>query len=133
MGKSTTELPPPPGHLGDEEAFEKEKQARLDASLVAILEAYRKLSMQSAQLELQMKPLKEQMMAIVEARGSNWQDEHGYVRVVDKAPAPTYSSTDVEDLASSWLKSNDPIMQSCGQMLLTKRRMSAGSHYVQIR
>lgn len=120
--ESTTELPEPsaiPVAATQDKIAEK-------------VRAYRKLSMQAEWLETQMEALRAEVLALVEAYGA-WKDSDGYAKLVDKASYPSYKSADVEALAATWAQSDDPIMKSCGQMLLAKRSMSKGSHYVQIK
>lgn len=110
----------------------EEKLAALDAKIAERVAAYRKLSQQADDLKAQMEAHKAELMTLVEARGESWKDDKGYARIVDKAAAYSYPSSAVDDLAVTWAGSDNDIMKSCGQMLLKKRTLGGGSHYIQI-
>lgn len=93
---------------------------------------YRTLAEQSREIAAKMDTIKTFLFPHVKASGG-YHDNLGYARIVERASAPSYTSSDVDALATTWCKSEDPIMKSCGQMLLAKRKITAGTTYIQIK
>ena len=101
--------------------------------LPSLVARYRKLKAQRDKLDSEMTLLKDQLAPVVEASGGKWNDDRGYVKMVQRKNSVTYSSSDVDRLAITWSESNDPIMQACGKMLLALRKPKAGYSYLQVK
>lgn len=93
---------------------------------------YRELKAQMDALKVQMDAIKANVMPIVELHG-NWKDAEGYARQATRATSISYPSKAIDGLAGAWSVSEDPIINSCGQMLFQHRRIKAGSTYLQIK
>lgn len=97
-----------------------------------LIARHRKLKAQRDVLDDKLKLVKAELAPMVEANGK-WQDGQGYARMVERKAANSYPSASVDRLAITWSGSSDPIMQSCGNMLLDLRKSKAGYSYLQIK
>lgn len=96
------------------------------------LAEYRKLAAAVAPLNAQMESLRKEISVLVEATG-NYQDDHGYARIVHKQAGWSFNVSGVNGLLEAWLSSQEPTIQSCGKMLLNHRKATAESTYVQVK
>jgi hypothetical protein len=103
-----------------------------DNPIPQLMSQYRKLKAQYDAIGQQMSGVKAKLEPIVEAVGK-WQDGDGYARMVERKASVSYSSSAVENLASAWCNSDDPVMKSCGEMLRQYRQEKPGSSYLQVR
>ena len=95
---------------------------------------HRKLKVQRDAVDEKMKKVKADLRPEVEAIGDNgWKDDAGYARMVVRKDSVGYTATAVNHLATTWSESEDPIMQSCGRMLLGLRKEKAGFSYLQVK
>ena len=98
--------------------------------LVAV---HRKLKVQRDAVDEMMKEVKADLRPAVEAIGGKWVDDAGYARMIVRSDSVGYGAGAVDHLATTWSESEDPIMQSCGVMLLGLRKEKAGFSYLQVK
>lgn len=99
----------------------------------SLMNTYRKLKAQRNTLDLQMNEIKAELEPAVEAEGGKWTDGQGYARTVIRSASVSYNNANVDRLAVTWSESDDPIMQSCGAMLLDLRKEKAAFSYLQVK
>lgn len=98
-----------------------------------LMHTYRKLKAERNALDLQMNEVKAKLEPAVEAEGGKWTDGQGYARMVERSASVSYNNANVDRLAVTWSESSDPIMQSCGTMLLDLRKEKAAFSYLQVK
>ncbi len=98
-----------------------------------LVSRHRKLKAQRDAIDEKMKDVKADLRPEVEAAGGKWTDSVGYARIITRKDSVGYSAAAVDDLATTWSESEDPIMQSCGKMLLVLRKEKAGFSYLQVK
>jgi len=103
-----------------------------DNPVPLLVSRYRKLKAQRDAIDAQMSKVKAELEPIVEAEGK-WQDKEGYARITERKPSVSYNGSAVDNLAEAWCKSENAVMQSCGEMLRQHRKESPGSTYLQIK
>ncbi len=94
---------------------------------------HRKLKVQRDAVDEKMKEVKADLRPEVEAIGGKWTDDAGYARMIVRKDSVGYGAAAVDHLATTWSESEDPIMQSCGRMLLGLRKEKAGFSYLQVK
>ena len=94
---------------------------------------HRKLKARRDMLDDTLKGIKDDLRPEVEAIGGKWMDIDGYARMVVRKDSVGYGAAAVDNLATTWSESEDPIMQSCGRMLLGLRKEKAGFSYLQVK
>lgn len=94
---------------------------------------HRKLKERRDSLDEQIKDVKEELRPAIEANGGKWQDQTGYARMVTRKDSVGFPSAAVNGFAESWSESDDPIMKSCGDMLLRVRQEKSGFSYLQVK
>ena len=94
---------------------------------------HRKLKVQRDAVDKEMKDVKDDLRPAVEAIGGKWTDDAGYARMIVRKDSVGYGAGAVDHLAMTWSESEDPIMQSCGRMLLGLRKEKAGFSYLQVK
>ena len=99
----------------------------------ALVIRYRNLKAKKDGLDREMTEVKLDLVPAVEAIGGKWTDDQGYAKMVERSDSVGYPSAPVERLAMTWSESEDPIMRSCGEMLLGLRREKAGFSYLQVK
>jgi hypothetical protein len=77
--------------------------------------------------------LSKEIEPLVKAIGGKWQDDKGYARIIERAESVSFDATNVNQLAETWAKSEDPVLKMCGQLLLSSRKVSSGYSYLQIK
>jgi len=100
----------------------------------ALVARYRKLKRQVAAVDKELGKVKQELALAVEAEdGQKWMDDNGYAKLVSRKPSVSFNSNAIDRLAQTWADSDDAIMQSCGQMLLSVRKVSDGYTYLQVK
>lgn len=94
---------------------------------------HRKLKVQRDVIDKEMKDVKADLQPEVEAIGGKWTDDAGYAKMIVRKDSVGYAAAAVNHLATTWSESEDPIMQSCGRMLLGLRKEKAGFSYLQVK
>lgn len=100
--------------------------------VATLVRSYRELKSQRDALDAAMSNLKDQLQPLVETAG-NWKDDKGYVRLTQPSTSVSFDSRGVDTLVTAWLKSDDAIMNSCGQMLKGLRKESTRQPYLTIK
>jgi hypothetical protein len=123
-----------------DEALQSEQTSELTGApvtpvepIVIYIRDYRKLKVELDAIEIQLGKLKPLIQQEVEARGTKYQDELGYARMVVRDASVSYPGQAVDGLAEQWCKSEDPIMRSCGQMIYSMRKPTLASSYLQVK
>ncbi len=98
-----------------------------------LIAVHRKLKVQRDAVDEEMKKVKADLQPEVEAIGGKWTDDAGYARMIVRNDSVGYAAAAVNHLATTWSESEDPIMQSCGRMLLGLRKEKAGFSYLQVK
>lgn len=105
-----------------------------ELSLPELVAQYRTLRAKIKDLEAETDAIRSTIQPLVKALPEQkWGDEDGYARMKHRAESFSYPSKAVDDLAQSWANSKDPIMQSCGEMLLKKRSPKPSTTYLEVR
>lgn len=98
-----------------------------------LIAVHRKLKVQRDAVDAKLKDVKADLRPEVEAIGGKWIDDAGYARMIVRSDSVGYTAAAVDHLATTWSESEDPIMQSCGRMLLGLRKEKAGFSYLQVK
>jgi hypothetical protein len=93
--------------------------------IVNLVEEYRKLKAQSDAIDGRMKEIKAELEPLVEAVGGKWQDDEGYIKVVQRNPSVSYDAKALDALIAS--------VPEAAQMLEPHRQERPGSRYLQIK
>ncbi len=101
-------------------------------SIVELVSQYRELKTRATVLESEMKRIKDEIEPMVKTNG-NWQDKEGYARITTVQPSESLDTKAALNLMHSWLKSDDAIMQSCGQTLKGFVGEKKGSTYLSVK
>ena len=102
-------------------------------SIPQLVAVHRKLKVQRDEVDAMLKEVKDDLRPAVEAIGGKWTDDAGYARMIVRKDSVGYGAAAVDHLATTWSESEDPIMQSCGVMLLGLRKEKAGFSYLQVK
>jgi hypothetical protein len=100
--------------------------------IVTLVSSYRELKRQRDEVDTKMSDIKDSLQSLVETTG-NWKDDDGYVRLTQPSTSVSFDSHGVDTLVTAWLKSDDAIMNSCGQMLAGLRKESTRQPYLTIK
>lgn len=104
-----------------------------DNPIPKLVAQYRVLKRQADALKSEMDSIRAELLPHVEAMSEPWKDGDGYARVTLRLPSMSYESKAVNSLAETWANSDDPVMKSCGEMLLSGRKMRAGYSYLEVK
>lgn len=99
--------------------------AERDAEIAHLVDEIRQLGDEAEEIENKVRAAKAQLRAKLEARGSNWEDENGYARLI---PASTSARYDRDALDRLMLKS-----EWWATRLRKFRRESTISSYVSVK
>jgi len=99
----------------------------------ALVARYRVMKAQSDAVKGDMNDLKAELEPLIEAVGGKWKDKDGYARFTEYQPSVSFETKAVNALAEAWQKSEDAVMQSCGEMLLAHRKQRDGYTSFQIK
>jgi hypothetical protein len=94
---------------------------------------YRKLKVQYDKLENKMKEIKQVLAPLVEAKGSKWQDDQGYVRFVEQQAGVTCDAKAVHKQAQIWALSSEPQLQTAGATILQHFADKPANRYLQVK
>ncbi len=97
-----------------------------------LIARHRVLTRQKKAVEAEIATVRAELKPLVEAHGE-YTDASGYARITVRKPWVSYDGKAVDKLALAWVKSEDAVMRSCGDMILVNRKPHDGSQSLQVR
>jgi len=101
------------------EALKEEAELKL----TGLIAQHRTLAERKREIEAEISPVKASISEIISVHG-NYKDEDGYARISIRKAGVSYTSAEVEKLASVWSESEDHIMRMCGNLLKQHRKVT---------
>jgi len=109
------------------DALHDEAQERI----AELMFEYRQFKVTADMMAGDMKAVKRELQPLLEQHGK-WEDDDGYAMIVHRNPSVSYKSSAVEKLVTAWLKSDNPVLNSAGEMLAAHRQEKDGYSYVRV-
>ena len=101
--------------------------------IAKLMKSYRKLKAEITLIQKDMDEIKSNIEPLVKVIGGKWDDDLGYARQNTRSASVSYKSADVDKVVRTWLKSQESLIRTCGQMMEVHRTRREGTTYLQIK